>query len=314
MCIDRMLCEPCASISHKSNGICVRMGFVFYLEQVIIAYHGVVLLSSKIRSEQRMGTLLLTQYAQTEETYIEWKSFNGDGIWRTNVDDLKRILIKKRRCLILINKFDEWNFEYYFPKGNARAFVRMLEVTHCVRYKWNPNPFVMHFVIVEKQKSIRTFSDLKIEDILGRKRSGRKKVALKLKRNIGCAKHSVPESTSVECKVKHRNAGFIGRIFRGVKFVCTKLINVSFFWPIVKMMAKATFATVSILVDRKIIRFPFIQRIRSIGINAKVCGVLLNVQLTFLSSLFTGAYRLLKYVYNYGCNEFPPIDVRYLIQ
>lgn len=284
--------------------------------QVIIACNGIVCLSTTRYGRRRTGTLSLKQYTQCDETYIEWEPIDDDVVWKTNVNDLRCIVIKRRRCLLLMYKYDEWNSEYYFPRGNARSFVRMLEVSHCVKYKWSPIPFALHFTIVEKQKSIRKFSDLKIEHILGAKQIGRNGKVEQLRRNAICTRQSAVKLTSMhcDCNVKTKNGGIFTRVFRCVKITITKIINCPLVWPIVESMGRAAVNTAVHLVKTKVIRSRFVQKIRDSGISTKICVVAIKLNLIFWSSLLTGAYRAIKYFCDDRCNDIQSIGVRHLIQ
>lgn len=256
------------------------------------------------------------RFAQSEKTYIEWEPTDGHEFRRTNVDDLKRIHMKKRQCLLLMYTFDEWHLEYYFPRGNARAFVRMLEVTHCVKYKWTPIPFVMHFTIAEKHKAIRRFSDLKIEHILGRARTGLKRKGKAVRSNGVCAHQCAAELKQVQSNgdARTENGRFFTKVFRCMKIVTMKIVNCPVFWRIVKTLANLAVRTVVSLVKTYVIRAPVVQKIRSNGLSTNICGVAVNLTLPFLSSLLTGATRAVEYFYNDGCDGIRPLGIRHLFQ
>lgn len=284
--------------------------------QVIIACHGIVG-SSTNRYQRQTGTLSVKQYrfAQSDKTYIEWEPIDGNGIRKTNVDDLKRIEMKKRRCLLLMYKFDKWNLEYYFPRGNARAFVRMLEVTHSVKYQWTPIPFVMHFAIVGKHETIRRFPDLRIEHILGRTRTGLERMGKAIKSNEVCTDHFAIESEKLHCNrdARAEKGGFFTRVFRCVKMITVKIVNCPLLWRIVKTMGKLAANSIVSLVKTYVTRSPLVQKIRENGLSTNICGVAVNLTLPFLSSLLTGATRTIEQIYNDGCDGIRPLGIRHLL-
>lgn len=285
--------------------------------QVIIACSGIVCLSTN-RYERRNGTLTLRQYAQNDKraSYIEWEPIDSDTVWKTNVDDLKRILIKKRRCLLLLHRHSKWNSEYFFSNGNACAFVRMLEVTHCVKYKRNPNPFVMHFIIVEKREMFRDFSDSKIEHILDANQIERQRKEEILPSHNVHFNHSPMELDSSmrhNRKLKRKNDGFFTRIFRCGKLIFTK--TSPFVWPIVKTIGKMTIKIVAYMTKTTVEHSLSVVKICGIGITKKICSVLIDSNLTMLSSLLAGACRTVEYFCNDsydGINQARTL--RYFIQ
>lgn len=250
-----------------------------------------------------------------DKILIEWEPIDGDVVWKTNLDDLKRVLIKNRRCLQLIYKFDEANLDYFFPRGNARAFVRMLEAMHCVKYKWNPIPFVMQFSIVEKPKAIRDFPDFKIEHISDRKHIERKRKMETLKRNGYCINHSAMKLKAVKGNryLKTKNASFLARVFRRVKIIYKKIADCPLFWAIVATMGRAAVNAAARLVKAAAAQSPFIQKICGAGITTKIFGATINFNLAVMSSVLTEAYRAVKYICNDGFEEMQTTGTRYLV-
>lgn len=262
-----------------------------------------------------MGTLSLKQYLHCDKIFIEWEPIDGDVVWKTNLDDLKRVLIKNRRHLQLIYKFDEADLDYFFPRGNARAFVRMLEAMHCVKYKWNPIPLVMQFNIVEKPKAIQDFSELKIDYILDRKHSDRKRKMESLRRNSFCINHSAMKLKTVKGsrQVKTKNASFFARVFRRVKIIYEKIADCPLFWAIVATMGRAAVNAATRLVRAAAAQSPFIQKICGAGITTKIFGATINFNLAVMSSVLTEAYRAVKYICNDGYEEIHTTGTRYLV-
>lgn len=286
------------------------------MPQVIIACNGIVCTSSN-RYDRRNGTLTLRQYAQNERIYIEWEPIDGDTVWKTNVDDLKRILIKKRRCLLLLHRNSEWNSEYFFSNGNARAFVRMLEVMHCVKYKRNRNPFVMHFIIiVDKREMFQKNYDFKIEHILDANQTERqRKEEILIPNDVYVNRSPMQLNSSVRRnrKVITRNDGFFTRIFHCGKMIFTK--TSPFVWPIVKTIGKMTIKTAAYMVKITVARTLSVVNICGIGITKKICSVVIDSNLTILSSLLTGACRTVEYFCNDSYDGINRTNtLRYFIQ
>lgn len=287
----------------------------FYPFQVIFACNGIVC-SSISRYSHRIGTLALKQYSTIGKTCIEWESCDGEAVWKTCVDDLKRIQVKRRRYMLLVYKFERWSLEYYFPGSNAHSFVRMLEVTHSVKYKWNPIPFVMRFTIVEKRNTFRRFADLNVPQIMCAKHARKEKLK-SLNRNDMAADQSVvtkPSSTPCRPEVKIKNRGGTMRCFHYAKLVFTKIVNCPLVWLIAESMGRAAVKTAVQLIETHVVQSRFVRKIRGDGIGMKIFGVAVKLQISILSSLLKGAYSATKYLFNDECEKIQSMGARFLLQ
>lgn len=248
---------------------------MFHFIQVIIACGGIICISPTRHGHATEGTLSLRRCMEIEKTLIEWKPMFTAGDYKIDVDELERILIAKHRHLHLMTKSYRRKFVYHFPRQNAYAFIRMLEITHCVVRKWTPLPFTMQFTLGKKPRALRRFSELKIKTILGSP-------------NCPCITSDVKSMLRSDVAIdrvlsaRRNDRSLFSRIFIKVKIIFTKIIEWPILRPFVKRIGKAVVGSAIKFIEYKVIGSSFVQRLCADGVRGQIFGYRIELKPSLL--------------------------------